>query len=256
MIAVVSPAKTLDFENPSPLNKHSQAQLLEQSEKLAEALKKCSAADLQKLMGISPKLGKLNYDRFQAWEAPFTTKNAKAACYAFKGDVYTGLDAETLTEKQIAIAQKRLRIISGLYGLLRPLDLIQPYRLEMGTAFAPGKTKDLYAFWDGQITDAVNEALRKAKSKTLLNLASNEYFNAIHPGAVNAEIISPVFKDYKNGKYKVISFFAKRARGLMARHVIEHDLEDPKNLKKFKSAGYKYSAAESTDHAPVFLRKN
>jgi cytoplasmic iron level regulating protein YaaA (DUF328/UPF0246 family) len=206
-------------------------------------------------MGVSEKIADLNHHRFMNWGTPFTLDNAKQSVLAFKGDVYTGLEAETLSADQLAFAQKHLRILSGLYGLLRPLDLMQPYRLEMGLKFANRGGANLYEFWGDTLTKAVNKQLRGTGSRVLVNLASNEYFKALQPGALDAEIITPVFKDLKGGKYKIISFFAKKARGRMARFIIEKELNEPGGLKKFRADGYRYNKAESTARELVFTRE-
>jgi len=254
MLTVISPAKTLDFDTPPTTRKSTQPQLLERSAALVEDARALSPEDIGKLMGVSEKIADLNHQRFMNWGTPFTLDNAKQSLLAFKGDVYTGLEADTLTSAELNFAQKHLGILSGLYGYLRPLDLMQPYRLEMGLKFANSSGKNLYEFWGDDITRAINAQLKKSGSKVLLNLASNEYFRAVKPGALDAEVITPVFKDFKNGKYKVISFFAKKARGQMARFIIEGGHNDPAQLKKFKTGGYRYSKAESSAREMVFLR--
>ena len=207
MLIVISPAKTLDYDTPPATKTATQPDFLDQSAKLIKELKQLSPQEIASLMNISDKLAQLNAARFEAWNKKFTTKNAKQAVLAFKGDVYTGLDADSLSEKQFEFAQKHLRILSGLYGLLRPLDLMQAYRLEMGTKFANQRGKDLYSFWGNQITDKLNEELSSQKKPVLVNLASNEYFKSIKTKELKAEIITPVFKDWKGGKYKIISFY-------------------------------------------------
>ena len=254
MLILVSPAKTLDFETPVAAKTASQPVFLAESQLLINDLQKLSPGGVSALMGISENLGNLNFERFMEWHTPFTRKNAKQAAMAFKGDVYTGLDAETLSANELKFAQEHLRILSGLYGLLRPMDLIQPYRLEMGTKFANQRGKDLYQFWDNRITDALNKQLNKLKSDTVVNLASNEYFKAVDKKALNANIVSPAFKDLKNGNYKIISFYAKKARGLMSAWIIKQGISDADELKKFKVAGYRYNAAMSTANVPVFTR--
>lgn len=256
MIIVLSPAKTLDYDSKSATRRHTQPRFLDDSDALIKQLRPLSPADLSGLMGISDALGVLNYDRYQQWQAPFTTANARQAVLAFKGDVYTGLQAESFSADDFKFAQQHLRILSGLYGLLRPLDLMQAYRLEMGTRFENDRGKDLYAFWGDKLTDELNGLLAKKEAGgTLLNLASNEYFKAVKKKNLEADIISPAFKDYKNGDYKIISFFAKQARGMMARWVIENRVTRPAELKKFKADGYKYNKELSTDSVPVFTRK-
>ena len=210
--------------------------------------------DISSLMGISEKLGSLNFERYADWQTPFTKANAKQAALAFKGDVYTGLAAQNFTTDEFKFAQQHLRILSGLYGVLRPLDLMQPYRLEMGTKLNNPRGEDLYQFWGNLITESLNKQLKSIKADTVINLASNEYFKAVNKTLLNAEIISPAFKDLKNGKYKIISFYAKKARGLMAAWIIKKGLTDPSQLKKFRGEGYRYSAEQSKARQPVFIR--
>ncbi len=255
MIVVISPAKTLDFENPAVTETFSQPDFLAKSTKLIDQLRQLDPAKVSALMNISDKLGSLNFGRFQDWQTPFTQANAKQAVLAFKGDVYTGLDADTLSEADLQYAQQHLRILSGLYGLLRPLDLIQPYRLEMGTPFANNDGKNLYEFWGSSITDAMNDVLATEDSPILVNLASNEYFKSLQPQAVKAKIITPVFKDFKGDKYKIISFFAKKARGLMTRYIIENRIEQADQIKAFDVDGYQYAESMSNDKEWVFIRK-
>lgn len=254
MLMVISPAKTLDFETPPVTKVSSEPEFIPQSKQLVKQLKSMSPEDISELMGISAKLGDLNHQRYMNWRPPFTDKNAKQAVLAFKGDVYTGLDAENLNAKELKFAQKHLRILSGLYGVLKPLDLIQPYRLEMGTKLENKKGANLYEFWGEQLTDNINTQLKKTKSQFLLNLASNEYFKSLDKGAINAEIITPVFKDLKNGKYKIISFYAKKARGLMSAYVIKNAITDVEQIKKFKTEGYKFNKGMSTAQEWVFTR--
>lgn len=252
MLMVVSPAKTLDFESEWSLPGSTKPRLLKQSAQLIQQLRDLSPQDISALMKISDKLGLLNFDRFQAWDTPFTVKNARPAVQAFKGDVYTGLEAETFSPEDMDFAQAHLRILSGLYGLLRPKDLMQAYRLEMGTKFANSGGKDLYQFWGGQITDLLNKDL--ADNQVLINLASNEYFRAVQPRDLKVPVITPVFKDRKNGQYKIISFFAKKARGLMAAWVIRQRLDLPEALKDFDVDGYSYVASASDASTLVFHR--
>jgi cytoplasmic iron level regulating protein YaaA (DUF328/UPF0246 family) len=256
MLTVISPAKNLDFETPVPTRKHSQPQLLDDSMELMRELKQLAPHELSKLMSISDKLGSLNYDRNQQWQPPFTLKNARQAAMAFNGDVYVGLDAHSMGDEDLNFAQDHLRILSGLYGLLRPLDLIQPYRLEMGTRFANGRGKDLYSFWGNRITELLNEQSKKVGSQVLVNLASNEYFKAVNKRQLNAEIITPVFKDYKSGQYKVVSFYAKKARGLMSAYIIKNRLTKPEQLKRFDSAGYSFHETMSSSTEWVFTRRD
>jgi uncharacterized protein len=255
MLIVISPAKTLDFET-SPITKvHTQPEFLKDSRQLISELKKLAPHEVSSLMKISDKLGTLNYMRFNDWKTPFTLNNAKQALLAFKGDVYTGIDAETFSKQDFKFAQGHLRILSGLYGVLRPLDLIQAYRLEMGSRFENKKGKDLYEFWNTKITDQINKDIKASKSKTLINLASNEYFKSIQANDINAEIIVPVFKDYSKGQYKIISFFAKKARGLMSAYIIKNRLKDPEAIKAFNVDGYKFYKSESSETNWVFQRK-
>jgi len=254
MLIVISPAKTLDYETPATTDLHSVPQFLDASEALIKALRKLSPPEVSELMGISAKLGDLNFGRYLEWSRPFTPANAKQAVLAFKGDVYTGLEAETFTEKDLKWAQDHLRILSGLYGLLRPLDLMQPYRLEMGTRFGIEKARNLYEFWGERITDALNNELTRRREPVLINLASEEYFKAVRPKKLAADIVTPIFKDMKGGKYKVISFYAKKARGMMAGYIIRNQLKDVEDIKQFDSAGYRYNAAMSSAREWVFIR--
>ncbi|MEE4661148.1 MAG: peroxide stress protein YaaA [Halieaceae bacterium] len=254
MLIVLSPAKTLDYETPPSTRKSTQPALLDQAEALVSDARQLSPQQISKLMGVSDRIADLNHQRFMNWGKPFTLDNAKQALLAFRGDVYTGLDADTLNNDDMAFAQKHLRILSGLYGVLRPLDLMQPYRLEMGLKFNNSGGKNLYEFWGEDITAVLNKQLSTLKSDVLVNLASNEYFKAVKPGALNAEVITPVFKDLKGGKYRVVSFFAKKARGQMARYAIDKRLEDVAGLKKFRTGGYRYNKQESTAREWVFTR--
>lgn len=255
MLAVISPAKTLDFETPSTTTRFTQPDLLEHSAELIRRCRALAPQDIASLMKVSDKIAALNFARFADWHTPFTPDNAKQALLAFKGDVYTGLAAETLSEAELDYAQDHLRLLSGLYGVLRPLDLMQAYRLEMGARLGNPRGKDLYQFWDGIITDQLNQALAAQGDNILVNLASNEYFKSVKPGKLDAEVITPVFKDAKNGQYKVISFFAKKARGAMARYLIENRLSHPEQLNAFDWEGYRYNAALSQSHGPVFTRE-
>jgi cytoplasmic iron level regulating protein YaaA (DUF328/UPF0246 family) len=254
MLTVISPAKTLDFDTPPTTRKTTRPRLLARAGELVEDARDLTPHDIRELMGVSEKIADLNHRRFMNWETPFTLDNAKQSILAFQGDVYTGLEAGTLSNAQLNFAQKHLCILSGLYGLLRPLDLMQPYRLEMGLKFANRGGKNLYEFWGDDITREVNGLLKKSGSPVLVNLASNEYFKAIRPGALDAEVITPVFKDLKGGKYRVISFFAKKARGQMARFIIDKELDDAAGLKKFRAGGYRYNRAESSARELVFTR--
>lgn len=251
MLIVISPAKTLDFETAPSTEKCSQPRFLPQSQQLINELKELSTADIAKLMKLSDKLAALNMARFHTWQKPFDLENAKQALLAFKGDVYTGLDADTLDVAGLDFAQQHLRILSGLYGVLRPLDLMQAYRLEMGTKFANVKGKDLYQFWGSQLRESLESEL---KDGVLINLASNEYFKAVEAKKLKARIITPVFKDWKNGQYKIISFYAKKARGLMSRYIIDHSINEPEHIKDFDTEGYRFSPEMSQADEWVFLR--
>lgn len=255
MLIVVSPAKSLDFESPAKTRKFTEPEYLRESTQLVSQLKQLSPEDFSELMNISSKLGELNHTRYANWHTPFDLKNAKQAIFAFKGDVYIGLEAEQFSAADLNFAQKHLRILSGLYGLLRPLDLMQPYRLEMGSKFKNSKGKNLYEYWGSKLTENINSLLAAEKSPILLNLASNEYFTSIKPKVLDAQVITPVFKDFSSGKYRVISFFAKRARGSMTAYIIKNRITTPAKLKDFDTDGYCYSEAESTDSRLVFLRK-
>lgn len=255
MLVVVSPAKTLDYETPPVVSDYTQPELLNDSALLIERARELTPADIGKLMKISDKLAGLNAARFADWQPNFTPENAKQALLAFKGDVYTGLDAETLTPDDFAFAQDHFRMLSGLYGLLRPLDLMQPYRLEMGTKLENERGKDLYAFWGNIITDKLNAALAAQGDNVLINLASNEYFKAVQTKRLAGQIITPIFKDCKNGQYKIISFYAKKARGLMARYIIQHQLSEVSQLTAFDTAGYYFVESESSATELVFKRE-
>ncbi|MDR5900606.1 peroxide stress protein YaaA [Halomonas icarae] len=254
MLSVISPAKKLDFETPATTARHTQPDFLEQSQELIEILRDYSPQRLSELMGISDKLAALNAARYADWHTPFTAQNAKPAIQAFQGDVYVGLEADTFTDDENAFAQQHLRILSGLYGLLRPLDLIQPYRLEMGTRLENPAGKDLYAFWKETLTAELDRAVAASGSPVLINLASNEYFKAIDTRRLEARVITPVFKDEKSGKLKIISFYAKKARGLMTAWMIREHLDDPEGLKEFDMAGYRFNAAMSEGDTLVFTR--
>ena len=254
MLTVLSPAKTLDYETAPITQSATLPRFMDQSALLVEDARGLDPDDIRALMGVSEQIAHLNHERFMNWQSESTSDNAKQAVLAFKGDVYTGLQAETLSEDDLDFAQTRLRILSGLYGLLRPLDLMQPYRLEMGLKFANQRGKNLYEFWGEQLTDTLNADLVSAKTDVLINLASNEYFKAIKPRLLNADIITPQFKDLKNGQYKMISFFAKKARGVMARYIIDNRITEPEALKSFSEAGYYYSDAQSQGDQWVFLR--
>ena len=252
MKLVISPAKSLDFERQLPTTKANQPQFLNQSERLNKILKKKSAKNLSKIMHISDALGQLNYKRNQNWELPFTQDNARAAMYAFNGDVYRGLDAYTIPKDKIETAQNTIRILSGLYGVLKPLDLMQPYRLEMGTKLPIGKHKNLYEFWKKDITKALNEELEEGE--LFLNLASNEYFKAIDVKALKVPVTHITFKEFKNDEYKIIAIFAKLARGLMARYIINTNAKTLDEIKGFNYEGYGFSDELSSENNLVFTR--
>ena len=256
MISLIAPAKTLDYESNLAIEDFSVSSHLKDSNLLIKELQNKSPDDLSILMGLSEKLSALNFERNMNWKSP-TKPSAvsRQAIYAFKGDVYMGLEANSLTKSEINYAQKHLGILSGLYGLLKPLDLIYPYRLEMGTKMQTKKGKNLYEFWGSKITDHLNTLLKSHKNKGVINLASVEYFSSINADELIGPCISPVFKDYKNGKYKIISFYAKKARGMMARYIIQNKVDSLEALKAFDAGGYKYSNKDSGEFSPVFLRK-
>lgn len=253
MLMIISPAKTLDYESPLTTETHTQPDFLDDACELIDQLKELEPHQVSNLMSISEKLGQLNAERFQTWHTPFTPDNARQAVLAFKGDVYTGLDAESFSEEDFSFAQKHLRILSGLYGLLKPLDLMQPYRLEMGTRFENTRGKDLYAFWGSKITDALNQLLA-SDDKVLVNLASVEYFKSVQKKHLDARLVTPQFKDWKNGQYKMISFYAKKARGLMCRYAIQNRITQADDLKGFNLEGYYFSEDQSDNNNWVFLR--
>jgi cytoplasmic iron level regulating protein YaaA (DUF328/UPF0246 family) len=254
MLIVLSPAKSLDYKTPSKVKASTLPEFVSESAKLITELKKLSPQQVANLMDLSDQLAALNVGRYRDWLKKFTAENSKPAIYAFDGDVYDGFDVKTLNAKAVDFAQDHIRILSGLYGALRPLDLMQAYRLEMGTAFKNARGKDLYSFWGSRVTDSLKKVLEKQKKPVLLNLASEEYFKVLQSKDLGCPIISPVFQDAKDGKYKIISFYAKRARGLMARYVVENRITDPADLKSFNLDGYRYFAAESKPDKPVFRR--
>ncbi len=254
MLIVISPAKTLDYDTPPVTRRYGKPRFLDRSQQLIDYLRTYSALDLAELMKLSMKLAELNFERYCDWKSPFTPENAKQAVLAMKGDVYTGLDAESFSKGDFTFAQEHLRILSGLYGVLRPLDLMQPYRLEMGTRLANEHGRDLYAFWGTSITEAVNRDLEEQRDDVLINLASNEYFKSIKTRLVNGRIITPQFKEARNGTYRMIGVYAKRARGLMSRFVIENRLSDPDAIKDFAVDGYRYNDAVSQGEKWVFTR--
>lgn len=255
MLILLSPAKSLDYETPVEGISHTQPQFVSQSAQLIEVLKTQSPAQIASLMDLSDNLAALNVARYEAWRPKFTAKNSKQAILAFNGDVYDGLDAKTLKGKDLDWAQEHVCILSGLYGVLRPLDWMQAYRLEMGTALANPRGKNLYQFWDSSIAAYLNDRLNKDKAPVVINLASQEYFKAVDTKVLKARIIECVFEDYKGGKYKVISFFAKRARGLLARYAIQMQIKNPEKLKDFNSDGYGFVADASSENRWVFRRR-
>lgn len=254
MLALVSPAKTLDYETQLPTDQFTQPRLLDQSEQLIEVCRQLSASQIASLMGVSEKIAQLNVARFNDWQLQFDFSNARQAIFAFKGDVYTGLDAYHLSEADLNFAQTNFRMLSGLYGLLRPFDLMMPYRLEMGTRLNNARGSNLYQFWGDHITQLINYDLEESNSKLLLNAASDEYFKAVKTERINAEIIKPVFLDQKNGQYKVISFYAKKARGLITRFMLENKIDQAEGLKSFNVDGYYFDAVNSNQHELVFKR--
>ena len=255
MITLIAPAKRLDYDSDLSVEDFSIAEHLKESKKLIKELQKKSPEDLSSLMGLSENLSILNFERNMNWQVPKKPSNeVRQAIFAFKGDVYVGLDSETLSKSDIKYAQKNLAILSGLYGLLKPLDLMYPYRLEMGTKMKNENGKNLYEFWGNKITTSINALAKKNNSKGIINLASVEYFSSVKTENLDLPVYSPVFKDFKNGKYKIISFFAKKARGSMARFVIQNKIKNPADLNKFNLDGYKYSKKDSSEYSPVFLR--
>jgi len=252
MKIIISPAKSLDFENNVPTSLHTQPQFLEQSVKLNKKLKTLSRKKIADFMGVSKDLAELNYQRNQDWSLPFTPDNAKQAVYAFTGEVYRGIDVNTLATDKLPVLQDSLRILSGLYGLLKPLDLMQPYRLEMGKKLKVGRTENLYKFWGDKITNALNDELED--DELFVNLASSEYFKAVNKKVLKVPMITPVFKDLKNGEYKTIMTFAKKARGLMVRYIVDNNVTSIDGLKGFNTDGYGFDANMSTDTELVFTR--
>ncbi len=252
MKIIISPAKSLDFENKATTDIYTNSNFLGYSEKLSKKLKTLSRKKLSELMKISDDLANLNYERNQNWKTPFNLQNAKQAVYSFTGEVYRGIDVYSLPEDKIPALQDKLRILSGLYGLLKPLDLIQPYRLEMGTKLKVGRTENLYKFWGDTLANSLNEEL--AGDELFVNLASTEYFKAVPKKTLKVPMIVPVFKDFKNGQYKTIMTFAKKARGLMVRYLIENDIENIEGIKGFNVDGYGFSEEMSTDNELVFTR--
>jgi len=253
MLIVLSPAKSLDLESPLTTKQHTTPEFIAQASSLITVLRDYSPDRIGALMHLSDALSVLNVGRYAHWERDHA--EARPAIMSFNGDVYTGFDAPSLDEKGLAYAQRHVRILSGLYGLLRPLDRMHPYRLEMGTRLPNPGGKDLYAFWGATITEALNRQLAETKSAALVNLASTEYFRSVKPGLLDAPVIEPVFQDWKNGQYKIISFFAKRARGMMARYATDRGMTDPEQLKEFDLDGYAFEAGASSEHSWIFRRR-
>ena len=255
MLIVVSPAKTLDFDTPPKTKTFTVPDYLDESQRLVERLRQLSSLDISDLMNVSTKIADLNFDRYEAWNKDFSPDTARQAVLAFKGDVYTGLDVASFKAADFKFAQKHLRILSGLYGLLRPLDLMKAYRLEMGTRLSNERGKNLYEFWDTCITEGLNQQLKKIKSDHLINLASNEYFKSVKTKLLDADVITPAFKEYKNGEYKMIGIFAKKARGMLSRYIIQNKLTDPEDIKQFDEEGYKFNSKLSKGNSWVFTRR-
>lgn len=254
MIITLSPSKGQDFEAPAKTKKHSMPAALKDTQLLIKELRKIKPAELQTLMSVSENIAKLNVDRYKKFKTPFTSSNAKQAIFAFKGDVYTGIDLESFNAADITYAQNHLRILSGLYGCLRPLDLIQPYRLEMKTKLGNPRGDNLYQFWGESITDALNKELAKQKEAVLVNLASNEYFKSVKPKLLKGRLLNINFKETKNGKTRIVAIFAKRARGMMADFILRNRIEKSEDIKKFKLGGYRFSKTESDDSQWTFTR--
>ncbi len=254
MLVVISPAKTLNFESSPTTTQFTQSELLDESKLLIKHCQQLSMQDIASLMKVSDKIAGLNVARFSQWSQPFTLNNAKQSIFAFQGDVYTGFAVTSLPKKALDYAQTHLRILSGLYGVLKPLDLMQAYRLEMGTRLENERGTNLYQFWGEIITVTLNKTLKEQDAKLLINLASNEYFKSVNQKTLNAKIITPIFKDQKNGKYKIISFYAKKARGLMARYIMQNEIKDIEQLKAFDVAGYYFVESASTATQLVFYR--
>ncbi len=254
MLVVISPAKKLDYESPTRIRKHSKPDFLAESAKLVGSLRKFSASDLKNLMGINDKLAEINRARYKSWSRDYPPEHSRQAILAFMGDVYRGLDARSLDSRVLNYAQSHLRILSGLYGILRPLDLIQPYRLEMGTALANSRGPDLYRFWGNRLAGSLNEQAHSIRTRYLVNLASHEYFNAVDGDALDLEVITPVFKERLRGQYRVLSFIAKKSRGVMARFIIQNRIKNPEDLHAFDVGGYAFNAGMSSGGKFVFTR--
>ena len=254
MLTLISPAKKLDYETPATTDTYTIPDFLEYSQELIDQLSAYAPHEIASLMKLSDKLALLNAERYNAWHTPFTPENAKQSVLAFKGDVYEGMDAGNFSQDELEFAQQHLRILSGLYGILRPLDLMQAYRLEMGTRLQNARGKNLYEFWGSIVTDKINEELQQHDNKTIVNLASNEYFKVVKKKELIGELYTPIFKDFKNGNYKVISFYAKKARGMMCRYMIENKIDDVEALKDVDLGGYCYNESMSTAKEWVFIR--
>jgi len=255
MLALISPAKKLDFETEPMLDTYTQPVFLDRAQKLVVSARRLSRTALAQTMKLSPALAELNYQRYQAFKTPFNLANAKQAALVFNGDTYVGLDAKTLDEKDLIFAQDHLRILSGLYGLLRPLDLIQPYRLEMGAKFRPPRSANLYDFWGDTLTNQINEIVADQNHTCIVNCASNEYFKSIKPKNLSVPVITPVFREVKDNQARVIGLFAKQARGMMARHIIVNRLNNSEDIKSFNAGGYSYRKDLSDGNSWVFTRK-
>jgi cytoplasmic iron level regulating protein YaaA (DUF328/UPF0246 family) len=254
MLIIISPAKKLDFDSQPQTDDFTQAECLDDASELIDTLRTYSVAQLEKLMHLSKNLAELNYQRYHDWSLPFEPQNAKQAILTFKGDVYAGMHIDSFTNEDLAFTQEHLRILSGLYGLLRPLDLMQPYRLEMGTRLKNKRGKNLYEFWGNKITDLLNMQLKAANSDTLINLASNEYYKSVRPAQIEGRIITPVFKEKKDDSYKIIGIHAKKARGMMSAFILKNRFNDVEQIKAFKEAGYIYNPKLSNDSDWVFSR--
>jgi len=254
MLITLSPSKGQDFETPALSKTYSKPQALKDSELLIKELRKIRRQDIQQLMSVSENIAKLNTDRYKSFKTPFTPKNAKQAIFAFKGDVYSGIDIEQYSEADLDYAQNHLRILSGLYGCLRPLDLIQPYRLEMKTKLHNVRGENLYQFWGDRITDELNKALEKQKQPVLVNLASNEYFKSVKPKQLNGRLLNINFKETRDGKTRVVAIFAKRARGMMTDYILRNRIEKPEDIKKFRQGGYRFRKELSDDKQWTFER--
>lgn len=255
MLIIISPAKTLDYTSKVPIDERTEPVFIADANRLARRMRELSAQDISRLMSVSAKLGELNYARYQNWETRACPDTARQAIFAFRGDVYTGLDAASFSKDDLSFAQKRLRILSGLYGVLRPFDMMQAYRLEMGARLAVGKAGNLYEFWGARVTETLNDDLAASGRPVLVNLASREYSSVVLPERVKAPVIAPVFKEKRGGAYKIISFNAKKARGLMSRFIIRNRLTDADDLKQFSQAGYRYNEQSSTPNEWWFTRE-